>query len=124
MPRPLSTPGKGPVSVVQEAGWAPGPVWTGAENLDPTRIRSPDRPVCSQSLYNVYLSVMDCFLCCVLCVLYCSVTAYYSMLLFSFCVFYWSFFLYCTVSACVIRAATLAEGFPCLFLSCKANARV
>jgi hypothetical protein len=29
------TPGKDPVSVVQEAGWAPGPVWTGAENLGP-----------------------------------------------------------------------------------------
>jgi len=26
-------PGKDPVPVVQEAGWAPGPVWTGAENL-------------------------------------------------------------------------------------------
>jgi hypothetical protein len=24
-----------PVTTVQEAGWAPGPVWTGAENLDP-----------------------------------------------------------------------------------------
>ena len=27
------TPGKDPVPVVQEAGWATGPVWTGAENL-------------------------------------------------------------------------------------------
>ena len=27
------TPGKEPVPIVQEAGWAPGPVWTGAENL-------------------------------------------------------------------------------------------
>jgi len=33
MPRPLFAPGKDPVPVVQEAGWAPGPVWTGAENL-------------------------------------------------------------------------------------------
>jgi len=24
-----------PVPIVQEAGWAPGPVWTGAENLAP-----------------------------------------------------------------------------------------
>jgi hypothetical protein len=32
-PRPLFTPGKDPVPIVQEAGWAPGPVWTGAENL-------------------------------------------------------------------------------------------
>ena len=28
-------PGKDPVPIVQEAGWAPGPVWTGAENLAP-----------------------------------------------------------------------------------------
>ena len=32
--------GKDPVSIVQEAGWAPGPVWTGAENLSSTGIRS------------------------------------------------------------------------------------
>ena len=30
--RPLY-PWKDPVPIVQEAGWAPGPVWTGAENL-------------------------------------------------------------------------------------------
>ena len=24
------------VTIVQEAGWAPGPAWTGAENLAPT----------------------------------------------------------------------------------------
>ena len=48
MPRPLFTPRKNPVPIVQEAGWAPGPVWTGAENLSPTVIRSPDRPACSR----------------------------------------------------------------------------
>jgi hypothetical protein len=42
MPRPLSTPEKDQVPIVQEAGWAPGPVWTGAEKLDPTGTRSPD----------------------------------------------------------------------------------
>ena len=46
-------PGKDPVPTVQEAGWAPGPVWTGAENLAPTGIRSPDRPARSQSLYRL-----------------------------------------------------------------------
>jgi hypothetical protein len=51
MPQPLSTLGKDPVSIVQEAGWAPGPVWTGAENLTPTWIRSLDHPAHSQSLY-------------------------------------------------------------------------
>jgi len=44
MPRPHLTPGKDPVPIVQEAGWASGPAWTGAENLAPTGIRSPDRP--------------------------------------------------------------------------------
>jgi hypothetical protein len=37
----------------QEAGWAPGPVWTGEENLAATGIRSPDRPARSQSLYRL-----------------------------------------------------------------------
>jgi hypothetical protein len=46
-----TTPGKDPVPIVQEDGWAPGLVWTGAENIAPTRIQSPDRPAHSQSLY-------------------------------------------------------------------------
>ena len=29
------TPGKDPVPIVQETGWAPEPVWIGAENLAP-----------------------------------------------------------------------------------------
>jgi len=28
----------------------PGPIWTGAENITPTGIRSPDRPVRSESI--------------------------------------------------------------------------
>ena len=51
---PLFTPGKDPVPIVQEAGWAPGPVWTGAENLAATGILSPDRPARSQSLYRLH----------------------------------------------------------------------
>ena len=39
--------------MVQEAGWAPGPVWTDAENLAITGIRSPGRPDRSQSLYRL-----------------------------------------------------------------------
>jgi hypothetical protein len=39
-PWPLYTPQKDPVRIVQEAGWATGPVWTCAENLAPTGIRS------------------------------------------------------------------------------------
>ena len=41
------------VPIAQEAGWAPGPVWTGAENLGPTGIRSPDRPNCTELLYRL-----------------------------------------------------------------------
>jgi hypothetical protein len=47
------TPGIDPVPIVKEAGWAPGPVWAGAENLAPTGIRSPDRPARSESLYRL-----------------------------------------------------------------------
>ena len=43
-------PGKDPVPIVQEVGWALGPVWTGAENLASAGIQSPDRPAHSQSL--------------------------------------------------------------------------
>ena len=35
MPRQHLTPRKDPVPIVQEAGWASGPVWTGAENRAP-----------------------------------------------------------------------------------------
>jgi hypothetical protein len=40
--------------------WASGPVWTGAENLAPTRIRSPNRParcvvkVMEKTKFNFY----------------------------------------------------------------------
>ena len=41
-PRPgRFNPGKDPVPIVQEAGWASGPVWTGAENLAPHRDSIP-----------------------------------------------------------------------------------
>ena len=32
---PAALPRNDPVPIVQEAGWAPGPVWTAAENLAP-----------------------------------------------------------------------------------------
>jgi hypothetical protein len=49
----LFTPRKDLVFIVQEAGWAQGPVWTGAENLASTRIQSLDCPARSQSLYRL-----------------------------------------------------------------------
>jgi hypothetical protein len=39
-----STPGKDPIPIVREAGWAPRPMWIGAENLAHTRIHSPENP--------------------------------------------------------------------------------
>ena len=51
-PRPGQfTPWKDSVQIVQEAGWVPEPVRTGAEYLAPTGIRSPDRPAHSEPLY-------------------------------------------------------------------------
>jgi len=44
-----STPGKDPVPIVQEAGWAPGSVWTGGKSR-------PHRPARSQSLYRLSYS--------------------------------------------------------------------
>ena len=47
-------PGKDQIPIVQEAGWTPGPIWTGAENLaPPPGIQSPDRPARSESLYRL-----------------------------------------------------------------------
>ena len=45
-------PGRDPVPILQEAGWAPGLVWTGGKSCL-TGIRSPDRPACIQLLYQL-----------------------------------------------------------------------
>jgi hypothetical protein len=56
-PAALVSPGKGPpVPIVQEAGWAPEPVWTQRleeKSFAPPGIepRSPGRPARSQTLY-------------------------------------------------------------------------
>jgi len=51
-PRPHFTLGKDPVPIVQEAGWAPGPVWTGGKSRL-HRDSIPDRPGRSQSLHRL-----------------------------------------------------------------------
>jgi hypothetical protein len=56
MPRPLYHQERHPVPIVQEAGWGPGPVCTGAKNLAPTGIWSRDRPARSESLYRLRYS--------------------------------------------------------------------
>jgi len=47
-----STRGKDPVPIVREAGWSPGPVWTGGKSR-PHRDSILDRPARNQSLYRL-----------------------------------------------------------------------
>ena len=49
-PRPHFTAGKDPVPILQEAGWAPGSVWTGGKSR-PHQDSISDPPARSQSLY-------------------------------------------------------------------------
>ena len=44
---------KDSVPIVQESGWAAGPVRMGAERICSTGIRSPDRPARSEPLYRL-----------------------------------------------------------------------
>jgi len=46
-------PGKSRYPLYRRLGGPPGPVRTGAENLAPTGIRSPDRPARSQSAISL-----------------------------------------------------------------------
>ena len=57
-PLPHFTPGKDPVTILQEAGWAPGPVWTGGKSR-PHWDSIPDRPARSQSLYRLSYQAHD-----------------------------------------------------------------
>jgi len=50
--RPHFTPGEDPVPILQAAGWAPGPVWTGGKSR-PHRYSIPERPARSQSQYRL-----------------------------------------------------------------------
>jgi len=40
--------GRDPVPIVQEAGWAPGPVRMGVETVDPIGIQSSASAACSE----------------------------------------------------------------------------
>ena len=51
-PRPHFIPGKDTVSILQEAGWVAGPVWTGGKSR-PHQDSISDRPAHSQSLYRL-----------------------------------------------------------------------
>jgi hypothetical protein len=52
-PRPLYRQVRDLLLIVQGTVWAPGPVWTGAENVACTGIRSPNRPARRESLYRL-----------------------------------------------------------------------
>ena len=58
-PRPHFTPGKDPVPILQEAGWALGPVWTGGKSR-PHQDSIPDRPARSQFLYRMNYLAHKC----------------------------------------------------------------
>ena len=51
-PRPYFTPGKDPVPILQEAGWAPGPSGL-AENLAPQGFDPQTVQPVAQSLYRL-----------------------------------------------------------------------
>jgi len=51
-------PQNNPVAIVQEAGWAPRPVWTSADNLAATGIRSPYQPVASRCTDDILALVV------------------------------------------------------------------
>jgi hypothetical protein len=58
MPRPLFSRGKkkAPIPIVEEAVYAPGPIWTGMKKrkyFAPTGVRNANRPACSGSLYRL-----------------------------------------------------------------------
>jgi hypothetical protein len=62
-PQPLYPLARDPVPVVQEAAWAQGPVWTGAENIVSTGIRSPGRPARIQAHLCELLRISIHYLC-------------------------------------------------------------
>ena len=64
-PQPHFTPGKESVPILQEAGWAPGPVWTGGKSR-PHQDSIPDRSARSQSLYRLSYPAQRSAVLCVL----------------------------------------------------------
>ena len=61
-PRLHFTPGKDPVPILQEAGWATGPVWTGPKISSPPGFdHRPSSPV-AQSLYRLSYRAHDLYM--------------------------------------------------------------
>src|SRR5215510_10243366 len=91
------TPGKDPVPIVQEAGWAPGPVWTCAKNRAPTGI-----------FFYLTLMLISFSLYCA-----CSLFLYCACSLFLYCAC--SLFLYCACSFFLYCACSLFLYCACSF---------
>ena len=66
-------PGKEPVTILQEARWAVGPVWTGTENFTTAVVRSPKSPARSESQYRLsYCGICNpMYVCMYMCVCMC-----------------------------------------------------
>ena len=56
-----STPEEDPLPILQEAGWTPGPVWTGGKSR-PHGIRSRTLQPVAQSLYRLSYTAHNCLL--------------------------------------------------------------
>ena len=56
------TPRKDLGIIVQDAGWAPGPVWTGAENLDPRTVQAVAKTHCSAEIAGQAIDQDRCVL--------------------------------------------------------------
>jgi hypothetical protein len=52
-PSPLHPQEGVSVVLVQNDVWTSGPVWTGAQDITPTGVRTPNRPARSESLYRL-----------------------------------------------------------------------
>ena len=121
-PRPHFTPGKDPLPILQEAGWAPGPVWTSAENLVPTRIRSRTvQPVVS--LYRLSYPALFCAVPYLIALRFCFLFSSYATcvfnIIFMFFVLYFCF-LFCVffvfVLFCVLFLLVYIAGSVLIFV--------
>ena len=74
-----------PVSILYEGGWVPGPLWTSAENLAPTGMRSPERlthseAVCRLSYRGSVLNTRD------------QVSNHYKKTTLQFCILHYQYY--------------------------------
>ena len=103
-PRPHFTARKDPVPILQEAGWAPGPVWTGG-NSRPHRDSIPGFPARSQSLYRLSYPATYVHMCV-------SIWIYIHM-----CIYIYKLFSENTVTTSVVLCSLSSQCNSSVFLS-------